>query len=139
MFQTNFKPPRGTYKLERERRRQEIAAAEEANKTAAKVRDGWKCRWPETHKCRGILEGVHVFVDKGMGGDHGTVSGTWNLMALCSWIHRTGPRSIHSKDLWSEPMTDDGADGICSFWKRDEDGRPFMVAEEIAIGVIAKD
>lgn len=133
-----FKPPRGTYKLEREQKRKEIAVAEDENKKAAKHRDGWECRWPEKHKCRGILEGVHIFEDKKMGGDHGLVSKTWNLMGLCSWIHRTGPESIHSKDLWVEPLTERGADDICEFWRRGEDGVPYSVGKEELIGVLAR-
>jgi hypothetical protein len=134
----HWKPARGTYKLEKERLRKEAEDLETKHKNEAKHRDGWDCRWPEKHKCRGILEGVHVFVDKGMGGDHGAVSNTWNLMAFCSWIHRTGPQSIHSKDLWVEPITDRGADDICQFWRRGEDGVPYLVGKEVSIGALER-
>lgn len=136
---TTQKPPRGTYKLEKERLRKEAEDKEIARKNEAKHRDGWACRWPEKHKCRGILEGVHIFEDKKMGGDRGLVSETWNLMALCSWIHRSGPVSIHSKDLWVEPLTDKYADGDCEFWRRGADGVPYSVGKENGgIGVLER-
>jgi len=133
------KPARGAFQLEREKTRADIEKAEEAAKKLAKKRDGFVCRWPEAHKCRGLLEGAHIFEDKGMGGDHGTVSDTWNLMALCAWLHRRGPATIHGKLLKVEPETPDGADGPCSFWRRATIQDEWTcVGVETAIGVLIK-
>jgi hypothetical protein len=132
------KPARGSHVLDREKKRAEIEKDEEAAKKSAKLRDGLRCRWPEAHKCRGLLEGAHIFRDKGMGGDHGTVSDTGNLMALCSWIHRRGPQSIHGKQLRVEPETSRGADGPCSFYRLDANDEWTCVGVEITIGVLRK-
>lgn len=133
------KPLKGTHVLDREAARYEIEKKERIAKGLARSRDYWGCRWPQDdHKCRGEIEVAHIFHDKGMGGDHGTVSQTWNLLTLCSWQHRRGPQSIHSKDLRVEPETDLGADAACSFWRRDEHGIWVCVGVEIRIGVLRK-
>jgi len=132
------KPPRGAYVLEREDKRSKIEKAEDEAKRRAKARDLFSCRWPEAHKCRGLLEGAHIFRDKGMGGDHGTVSDTWNLMALCAWMHRKGPVSIHGKQIKVEAETEDGADGPCAFYRKDERDEWVCVGVEIAVGVLRK-
>lgn len=133
------KPQRGEHVLDREAQRLELRKAEAIAKTKAKVRDSFTCRWPEKHVCRGPLEGAHIFYDKGMGGDHGTVSDTWNILTLCSWIHRRGPVSIHGKQLKVEAETPYGADWCCSFWRRDEfEAEWRCVGVESAIGVIRK-
>jgi hypothetical protein len=62
------KPSRGSWKLEREKRKSGNDADELAAKKAAKARDG-RCRFPLKHKCRGGLEGAHV-VDKSRGGSN---------------------------------------------------------------------
>lgn len=134
------KPARGSYVLEREKKRAEIETAEEAAKKEAKLRDGFRCRWPVQHKCRGILEGVHIFEDKKMGGDHGRLSHTSELMALCGWLHRLGPVSIHGKTAKVEPETERGADGPCAFYSRATVHDDWTcVGVEVAIGVLRKD
>lgn len=132
------KPARGSYVLDREQRRYEIVKAERLAKAAARKRDHWGCRWPN-HKCRGPIEVAHIFFDKGMGGDHGTVSDTWNLLTLCASRHRLGTPSVHGKDLRVEAETADMADDCCSFWERDEHGIWICVGVELAIGVLRKD
>jgi hypothetical protein len=74
-----------------------------------------------------------------MGGDHGLVSDTWNLMALCSWAHRRGTPSVHGKLLKVEPETAAMADGPCSFWARASVLDEWVcVGVESAIGVLMK-
>lgn len=113
------KPLRGQHVLDRDEERAQVERAESAAKIAAKKRDRYTCRWPEAHVCRGMLEGAHIFEDKKMGGDHGRLSHSRELMAVCSWIHRRGPHSIHGKQLKVEPETDQGADGPCAFYRRE--------------------
>jgi hypothetical protein len=132
------KPPRGSATLEREAKRKDIEGNEDEVIRAAKVRDGFKCRWPEAHKCRGFLEGAHI-LDKGMGGDHGLRTTRDNIISLCAWIHRRGPQSIHGKQLKVVPETPNGADGPVSFWKQDEAGEYYMVARERLIGALERD
>lgn len=132
------KPSRGTHVLDRDAKRYQLEQAELLAKAAARKRDHWGCRWPD-HKCHGPIEVAHIFFDKGMGGDHGTVSDTWNLMTLCASRHRLGTPSIHGKQLRVEPETADMADGPCSFWKRDEHNVWVCVGRELRIGVLEHD
>ena len=125
------KPKKGTALLERETRKAERKAAEDEAILAAKQRDGFKCRWPEKHKCRGELEGAHVFQHRGMGGNpEGDRTAPHLILSVCAWIHRRGPVSIDGKQLKVEAETDRGTDGPCSFWKQDEAGEWFLVARE---------
>lgn len=132
------KPARGTHVLDRAQQRAAIVQAERLAKAAARKRDHWGCRWPGLHQCRGDIEVAHIFQDKGMGGDHGTVSDTWNLMTLCSWMHRRGPASIHGKKLMVMPETPLGADGPCAFYRLDEHDVWVCVGVEERIGVLRK-
>jgi hypothetical protein len=111
---SNFKPPRGTHRLEREKQQAKDRAEDDAAKKAAKVRDGFRCRWPEAHKCRGPLEGAHL-KDKSLLGENVRS----NIVPLCRWMHRKGPESIHGKQLRIEAETERGADGPLSFWRQD--------------------
>jgi hypothetical protein len=131
------KPARGTHVIDRETKRYQIELAERDAKGLARKRDSY-CRWPEKHTCRGVIEVAHIFHDKGMGGDHGLVSKTWNLMTLCAWMHRLGPASIHGKQVRVEPETPYGADKACSFWRLDEHGEWVCVGVEVRIGVLRK-
>lgn len=108
------KPKRGTGILEREKRQAIDEQIELAAKAEAKARDGWKCRWPVPHKCRGGLEAAHI-QDASLGGE----MHPRNLVSLCAWIHRRGPESIHSKDLRMEPRGKTvGANGPVKFYKK---------------------
>lgn len=130
----NWKPARGTAILAREEAAALALKTEREQKAIAKKRDG-RCRWPESHKCRGgELEAAHVR-DASLGGDMDAA----NLVTLCPWIHRRGPESIHGKQLKIECETARGANGPLSFWRQGEDGAYFMVKREIAPGVIEKD
>lgn len=129
------KPARGSHTLEKEAREAKAHAHEIKVKAEAKRRDSWTCRWPEKHVCRKGLEAAHL-VDASLGG----AMDTFNLISLCGWIHRRGPQSVHGKQLKVEPRdARRGADGPCSFWKQDEAGQFYMVAQERAIGIVERD
>jgi hypothetical protein len=128
------KPTRGSAVLEREKHRAEREKAEREAKLAAKARDGFRCRWPLTHKCRGGLEAAHI-LDASLGG----ACEPANLVSLCAWLHRRGPESIHGKQLKVEPMTHHHANGPLQFWRKDEDGSFYLVAEERSVGIVERD
>jgi hypothetical protein len=109
------KPQRGSYVLEKEKADAEQDAKDVVQKKAAKSRDRI-CRWPERHKCRGGLEAAHI-KDASLGG----ACVRANLVTLCKWIHRSGPESLHGKQLKIEMESADGADGGLSFWRFRDD------------------
>jgi hypothetical protein len=125
------KPERGTAQLAREKVKAERKATEDEAILAAKQRDGFRCRWPEAHKCRGGLEGAHVFQHRGMGGNPAGDRTTPELiLPLCAWMHRRGPESIDGKQLKVEALTDQGTRGPCVFYRQAPDGSYFVVAQE---------
>lgn len=119
------KPKRGSYVLDREREQARIDAEEDIVRKFVQKRDK-RCRWPERHKCRGGLEVIHIR-DRSLGGAY--VSS--NLFVGCKWIHRSGPESIHSKDLKVECETEAGADGPLSFWRTNDQWEFYLVRREI--------
>lgn len=128
-----WKAPRGSYVLERDEQRANDRTKERDEKAKAKRRDG-RCRWPMKHVCRGGLESAHIR-DASLGGEMDSS----NLVTLCAWIHRRGPESIHGKQLRIDPVTSAGANGPLIFWRRDEEGQFYVVAQERAIGIIQRD
>lgn len=125
------KPKKGTALLDRERTKAAQKAAEDEVIAEAKKLDG-RCRWPEAHKCRGQLEGAHVFQHRGMGGNPaGDRTTPGDILTVCAWIHRQGPASIDGKDLKVEALTDRGTRGPCVFWRQGESGW-YVVAQERA-------
>jgi len=133
------KPSRGTALLEREHRKAALKAEEDAVIADAKRLDGFRCRWPEQHKCRGGLEGAHVFLHRGMGGnpagDRTTVEA---ILTVCAWIHRRGPESIDGKQLKVEAETAQGTRGPCAYYRSTPDGW-HMVARERAPFIYERD
>src|SRR5688572_16665815 len=135
-----WKPKRGAAILAREKADAEREAHEREIAKQVKTREGFKCRWPEKHKCRGGLEAAHI-LDKSLGG----ATSTENELAVCAWIHRRGPASIHGKELRVDKESGLGANGPLSFWKQsgeyDALGQPiyYCVARERSIGVVEKD
>ncbi len=134
------KPKRGSAILARAADDAARKANEREVAALVKARDGFRCRWPEKHVCRGgPLEAAHIR-DKSLRGPTSTA----NEISLCPWIHRRGPESIHSKDLKIEPETEAGCDGPVSFHRqaeyRDTFGQPIYIciAIEDAPGVIRK-
>ena len=75
------------------------------------------CRWPSCGS-RESIETAHID-DKGMGGDHGERSHRSNMLRLC-FDHHQGRRSLHSKDLRIEKLTEAGAEGPLLFLQADE-------------------
>lgn len=91
-------------KPERKAKKQAVKSRMDANKRAAKARDGRRCRWHEPHRCFGDLESDHV-EPLGMGGDpQGIRSETANLFSACGWIHREFPESFHNGLIWVEEL-----------------------------------
>lgn len=132
-----FKQPRGTATLKKEKACRDESAEEMDIKKLVRLRDG-RCRWPEQHKCRGGLEVAHL-KDRSLGGEFVTS----NLVLLCKWIHRSGPKSIHSKDLALEPLTKKGMDGPCKFYRQTfseatGERKRTLVARESAVGVVER-
>lgn len=108
------KPQRGSAKLASEQEDAKRLQDERIVASLVKARDGFRCRWPEAHKCRGPLEAAHI-VDKSLGGE----TSTENEVTFCAWVHRQGPESIHGKQLKVEKETAKGARGPLSFWRKD--------------------
>lgn len=106
------KPSKFASRLEREAGKQEVRDKEDRNKTAARKRDGWMCRFPRCvcHSLRLHPEVAHL-VAKGMGGDHGHRSHVSNLMCLCPARHQDSRISLHANTLRIEPLTHHGTNG----------------------------
>lgn len=111
--QSFFKGPRGSSVLAKEKDAREETAAEIEIKRQVREREKGKCRWPGKHKCRGGMEAAHI-IDASRGGEYSTK----NLVLLCKWIHRSGPESIHGKELEVRILTKKGADGPLSFHRK---------------------
>lgn len=132
------KPARGSARLEREKTRAEAKAAEDEVIKAAKTLDG-RCRWPEHHKCRGGLEGAHVFQHRGMGGNpEGDRTTVESILTVCAWIHRQGPESIDGKQLKVEALSPLGTRGPLAFYRETERGW-HVVASETAPFIYERD
>ncbi len=131
------KPPKGSYKLERDAAKVKLKSNEQAEKAKVRIRDG-------AHYCRLVPrcefdkhETAHLKA-KGMGGDHGTRS-IAALMVRSCWYHHQGPWSLHSYDLRVEFLTDQEANGPIAVWGRDEQGREYLVGRESAVGIWERD
>lgn len=101
---------------------------------AAKERDHRRCRIPEdfgTHD--GPIYSAHIFEADEIGGDHSHWSDTSNLMTVCRGHDRTGVISLQGAQIKVVAETERGADDVCSFWRRGENGEYFMVRREISI------
>lgn len=135
------RPERGAAIVEREAADKQRIATEREIATKVKQREGYRCRWPEAHTCRGgPLEAAHL-VNKSQGG----TTSLENEIAVCPWIHRRGPESLHGQQLKVEKETERGANGPLSFWRQtgefDALGQPiyFCVARERAPGIVERD
>lgn len=140
------KPAKGSSAIDRKARRKQIEQYEDQQKLIVRKRDRI-CRWPY---CRHMkdqavrLEVAHVEAKK-IGGDHGVRSHSGNLMLLCFWHHQADAQpghpegSIERHDLKIEPLTAEGTNGPCSFYAKDADGRWFVVRQETAPFLYARD
>lgn len=129
--------------LERHARKLERQQAADAVKAAAKRRDGYRCRWPhcEYHAVTQgrVIDAAHLQA-AGSGGDPALVRTTRdNLIALCRLHHRTAPENLHNAKLKIEPLTPEGTDGPCAFYRWTVADGWYVVASESAIGILEKD
>lgn len=130
------KPVKGAARAERVADRIREEQREQRAKTAARKRDGYRCRWPhcDCEERRDRLEVAHIR-DKSLCGENDSA----NLICLCLARHQGRP-SLHSGDLAIRPIDEkDGANGPVEFWYREARGTWFMVARERAIGILERD
>jgi hypothetical protein len=114
----NFKPTKAEARAVVQKKKDAVTEYEDRNKTAARKRDGWVCRFPRCgcHAKRLSAEAAHVDGDKGMGGDHGERSHVSQLLMLCPSRHRESRISLHFKTLRIEFLTPDKANGPVRWW-----------------------
>lgn len=125
------KPARGTALLERKARRAQLTYAEDEQKGLCRKRDK-RCRYPFCPYCRKykdlIPQAAHVLQAKGMSGDRtGERSTADKLMLFCPPIH--GLQEKHDVQVY--PLTEQGTDGACEFWRRGENGQMYLIAREV--------
>lgn len=113
-----FKGTKAEARAGRESSKRTTRDTEDRNKTAARRRDGWMCRFPRCgcHAKRLHPEACHVDGEKGMGGDHGTKSHVSQLLCLCGNRHRESRISLHFKTLRIEFLTEKKANGPVRWW-----------------------
>jgi hypothetical protein len=132
------KPAKGSALLKRRELRAEILAHEKEEKAKVVKRDGPKvCRLVPHCEEREKFETAHLD-DKGMGGDHGIRTVASRMIRSCFWHHQ-GARSLHSKDLRVECLTDRGTDGPVEVWATDATGDWFLLKRETAVNVAERD
>lgn len=155
-FQTNFKEPKGSLKVERALRRLKHKTAEDQNKAEVRRRDK-RCRFPLCG-CRRFALVLHVShaEHKGMGGNPKGDRSTPDLMVyVCAARHRENRMAIDRGTVRWQPLTPAGANGPIA-WEIDGEAlQPFghisllteqavwlprgwvEVARETAVGVLA--
>ena len=114
----HFKTSKAAARAARDAEKQDVKDKEDRNKSMARRRDGWQCRFPRCacHRLRLHPEVAHCDGDKGMGGDHGTKSHVSQLICLCRARHRESRISLHRKTLRIEFLTPEKADGPVKWW-----------------------
>lgn len=133
------KPPRGSAKLARIRKKKKADHREDVEKGKVRKRDG-HCRWPhldpdQRELCRRTRTEVAHLTHKGMGGDPLTIRSKATLMVrVC--CHQ-GPGSLHSGDRKVLYLTKEKANGPCAFLER-RGPKWVEVARELWPGVLAK-
>lgn len=132
------KPAKGSLTLERREKRAQIRTHEKDQKALVVQRDGAKnCRLVPHCPEREKFETAHLD-DKGMGGDHGLRTVADRMIRSCIFHHQ-GARSLHSKDLKVEYLSDQGTNGAIAVWARDERGKWFLLKRETACNVTERD
>jgi hypothetical protein len=113
----DFKPTKAEARAERQAAKDAIVEKESRNKSYARKRDGWMCRFPRCgcHAKRLHPEVAHI-EDKKMGGDHGERSTAVNLICLCPGRHRESLISLHAGTLRCEVLTVKGANAKVRWW-----------------------
>ena len=113
--------------VQQERRAKQLARIQAERDAKEKVRERDQgCRWPGcqcavTYSLWSAQECAHV-KSKSLGGDNVTS----NLIQLCKWWHQ-GPYGLHSGLAKIEPLTTQGTDGPCEFWRRAKGGQWYSV------------
>ncbi len=127
------KPAKGSHWLASKQRRAERVAAENDVMRQAKVRDGYRCRFPgcEYMSKKPRLETAHQR-HRGIGGNpDGSRTTLPELVTLC-WLHHAA-YDRHEIDI--QPLSVDGFNGPAVFYVRSESGKWVHVATEQRIGV----
>lgn len=135
MHHTYPKPERGTARLERLGKKRSRKLAEERAMSAARRRDGHRCRWPRC-EFTGLTLAVAHLEHRGMGGNPaGDKTERHKLILLCVRHHdRFDGRAAPDVDIVPVDSRA-GTDGPCVFYVRGESGRLEHVATERWIGV----
>lgn len=135
LYGTNFKEPRGTYRLQQTAKKRSRKLSEEKVMAEAKRRDGGKCRWPRCEFKALLIETAHLEHRKMGGNPSGEATQRHKLIALCIRHHdQFDGRTLPEVDV--VPVSaEQGTDGPCAFYVRDESGRWQHVATEKLIGI----
>jgi hypothetical protein len=133
-FGALFKPMKGSSTLKRREKRAELVSHERAEMTAAKVRDHYRCRWPncEFRTKQLPIEAAHIFQHRGSGGDPSGERTERKLIASLCKIHHG---LLDRAELDIQAMTDEKADGPLAFFVRADNGRLEHFCSERLIGV----
>lgn len=144
-FNPQPKPERGSAKRKRIKDSMTTASKEAVNKSKAKARDGYRCRWPhetalDREVCRREVKESSHYKAKGIGGDHGHRSKVEDSITFCRPTHQ-GPGSIHAGKKKVEPLDPKlKMSGPCVFFEnRGTFKKPkwVEVGREIHVGVLA--
>jgi hypothetical protein len=115
---SHFKPSKFEAQVAKEKTKTDRVDKESANKSKARKRDGWMCRFP---RCFCHVKRLHPEVchldHKGSGGDpSGEKSKMHLLICLCQPRHRTSRLSLHAVTLRVEALSAAGMNGPVRWW-----------------------
>lgn len=144
-----LKPTKMEARMARESKKEQVREKEDRNKSAARKRDGWVCRFPRCvcHRLRLHPECAHDAA-KGIGGDHGLRSTVDQLICLCKPRHQESRVSVHKGTLYHEALTEKGTNGPVRWWvdlaaittpaayRKDGDAQWVVVATEREVRVL---
>ena len=126
--------PKPDHRKARRRRQRDAQLTERLAKAQARLRDGYRSRWPGTAHIQRV-EVAHLKA-KGMGGS-ASANVVSNLITLAASIHQ-GPRSLHSGHRRILPLTSAGTSGPCAFFERDTLSDIWqLIGHEIEVGRLA--
>lgn len=128
------RPARGEYRLEQKAEKRKHKAAEDAAMAEAVKRDGGKCRWPGCHYKALKVCAAHL-EHRGMGGNPSLdKTQRHKLIAFCVRHHdQFDGRAMPFIDV--QPMSDQGTDGLCSYYVQLASGEWQHVATEKYRGI----
>lgn len=144
--EAHFKGAKEEAQAERRKDKKAVVEKEARNKSMARRRDSWACRFPRCscHQLRLHPEVAHVDGSKGMSGGDGDRSAIKQLMCLCKPRHQDSRISVHKGTLRIEFLSADKANGPVRWWvdvaKLDDPLTPTVdwqcVAEESQVRVL---